>query len=63
MNTSNPVASLPDSALLSVSRCVYYVGDSPAPLFELAKRFKIDPAKIKKELAAEAKAKAKPAKK
>ena len=47
-------------ALLSVSRCVYYVGDSPAPLFEMAKRFKIDPAKIKKDLAAEAKAKDKP---
>ena len=34
---------------------------SPAPLLALAKRCKIDPAKVKKDLAAAAKAKDKPA--
>lgn len=48
-------------ALLSVSRCVYYVGDDPGALFALAKRFKIDPTKIKKDLAAETREKDKPA--
>ena len=45
---------------LTVSECIEYFHTSPAPLLALAKRCKIDPAKVKKDLAAAAKAKDKP---
>ncbi len=43
--------------LLSVCRCTTNLHQSPAALMALAGRLKIDPSKIKKEIAAEAKAK------
>ena len=46
---------------LTVSQAVEYLDDSPGPLLALAKRCKIDPVKVKKDLAAAAKAKDKPA--
>jgi ParB/RepB/Spo0J family partition protein len=42
-------------AELSVTQTIEYVGGSPAPLLALAKRCKIDPAKVKKDLATAAK--------
>lgn len=45
---------------LTISECIQFFHTSPAPLLALAKRCKIDPAKVKKDLAAAAKAKDKP---
>ena len=38
---------------LTVSECIKYISSPPGPLLALAKRCKIDPAKVKKDLAAD----------
>jgi len=48
-------------AEFTVTQTIEYLSNNPAPLLNLAKRCKIDPAKVKKDLASAAKAKANPA--